>query len=1166
MKHWLSPDRLRNLADFLLPALLVAAILAAAALFGYARIADSTDEIERDTQQRLDRIAEVVEFIAMLNSMHAELHGIVAQREASAPDTTASAPAEPTLGNRLTELESRFDAMGAWVGDAAAHSRAKANLRTYRALVLTLLGADAHEGHEAVSDLAHAEPLHDEFLRYTNTLVTEVAADTARANADDLRRIQARLDQDLTGSLAVIVLALALAVMLAMRLAEHRDTLAQAVRRLADDELAPEHFEALARLGNKKGDRLGGLAQALIHLREARCTQKDNETLFRAVIEQAPCAIELVDPVSLRFLHANAYSRQALGYTEAELRKRTVMDIQAELPQEGIASLAQQALSAGALHFDTVHRASDGRLFDASVRLRAINLDGRDYLLGIWQDVSAERQAKQALEKFSLAIEQSPNAVVITDTDARIEYVNEAFVQTSGFTREEAVGANPRLLKSGRTAQRVYAEMWAALTQGETWRGELINRRKDGSEFIEQAHISPIRQPDGRITHYLAIKQDVTEKCRLIDELERHRSHLEQLVAERSTELLAARNAAEVANDAKSEFLANMSHEIRTPLNAIIGLGHLLARDLREDDQKARVTKITAAARHLLQIINDILDLSKIEAGRLDLEVNDFDPAAMLEGTLELVREQAEQKGLELSLALEALPPRVRGDALRLGQIVLNFASNAVKFTAQGSVTVSAHVISAQGEQLRVRFEVTDTGIGIDQDQSRRIFQPFEQADPSTTRKYGGTGLGLAISRRLAELMGGRIGVESAPGKGSTFWVEVPLQARPGGDPQPGAAARATVCGEGRRLLGRRILLAEDNPVNREVAATILRETGATVDTAENGQEAVDMAKASHYDLILMDLQMPVMDGITATRLLRSSDAFRDLPIVAMTANAFAEDRKLCIDAGMNDHIPKPVEPDVLCEKVARWVPTATPGADLPTATPGHATTRERDSDLGDPLACLAGIHELDVAAGLHYVLGERQIYLGLLRLFVEGGYGKQLQDAVDAGNTDALRRTAHAIKGSAATIGATALSKAAAELEARVASGSPDAAESVHHGALREAGNALAARTIAFCEALEGATRAGADEAGNHAVRADEVLADTNAAHTAEVLATLEHQLTLGDISVRELLKTHRGMLRAVFRERFTRFEHRVGDFDFEAALVELRAANEARERPRPD
>ena len=540
MMHLPSRDQLRNLADFLLPILLMAAILIATSLFGYARMNDALLDIERDTHHRLDQVAEVIAFSELLDRSRTELRGIVAARQGAPRDPATRARDALRLDNRLAELESRFDAIGAWTSDPEAHARASGNLKAYRNVVLTLLEADVRGPDAVMNDLVHTAPLHDEFVRYAGTLINMTAARAAEDNANTVHLIQRRLDVDMAASLVVIACALALAFTIANRLAARRQTLAEAVHRLSRDELEPEHYEAIARLAEKRGSRLGKLAQAMLGFREIRIAQKDNETLLKAVVEQAPCAIEVVDPVSLRFLQANAYSRQVLGYSEAELRRRGVPDIHATLGRAQLEALVQDILARRSAQFDAVHRASDGRLFDASVHVRVINLHGRDYLLGIWQDVSAERETRRKLEKFSQAIEQSPNAVLITDTEARIEYVNDAFTQTSGYTREEVLGRNPRLLKSGKTPREVYTAMWTALTRGEAWRGELVNQRKDGVEYIELAQISPIRQPDGRITHYLAIKQDITEKRRMIEELERHRHHLEQLVAERSTELLAA--------------------------------------------------------------------------------------------------------------------------------------------------------------------------------------------------------------------------------------------------------------------------------------------------------------------------------------------------------------------------------------------------------------------------------------------------------------------------------------------------------------------------------------------------------------------------------------------------------------------------------------------------
>jgi PAS domain S-box-containing protein len=539
--------------------------------------------------------------------------------------------------------------------------------------------------------------------------------------------------------------------------------------------------------------------------------------------------------------------------------------------------------------------------------------DGGTVLRIALGDVSERRAAEELLRKLAKALEQSPESVAITDIAGRIEYVNEAFINITGYRREEVIGQNPRILSSGKTPPETYVALWQALTHGHPWKGEFRNRRRDGTEYVEFAIITPLRQPDGSITNYVAVKEDITDKKRLAVELDEHRHHLEELVARRTAELVAARQQAEAANQSKSAFLANMSHEIRTPMNAIIGMINLLRRAGVTAEQAERLDKIDSAGKHLLTIINDILDLSKIEAGRLQLESTDFPLSAILDNVASIIAQTAEDKGLHVEIQRDAVPQWLHGDPTRLRQSLLNYAGNAVKFTQKGSVILRARLLEESGDDLVVRFEVADTGVGIAAEEQARLFRAFEQADSSTTRKYGGTGLGLALTERFARLMGGAAGVDSTPGTGSTFWFTARLK-KPERQqylaPAPALSDAEHLLRQG--YLGRHVLVVDDEPINREIADILLHDSGLVVGQAEDGNEAVTMASNTSYAAILMDMQMPHLDGMEATRQIRKLPGYRDTPIIAMTANAFAEDKARCLAAGMNDFLIKPFAPESL--------------------------------------------------------------------------------------------------------------------------------------------------------------------------------------------------------------------------------------------------------------
>jgi len=647
-------------------------------------------------------------------------------------------------------------------------------------------------------------------------------------------------------------------------------------------------------------------------------------------------------------------------------------------------------------------------------------------VLGIAHDITARTRNEERLRKLSLAVEQSANAVVITDRDSTIDYVNQRFTEMTGYSRDDVIGKTPRILHSGQTPKETYVQLWDALMKGKSWSGEFINLRKNGEKYFESAVITPLRDKDGTVTHFVAIKEDITDKKQIERELINHRLHLEELVKNRTVELESAKLQAETANRAKSTFLANMSHEIRTPMNAIIGFAHLISRHIKDEEPQEMVSKIIRSGKHLLGIINDILDLSKIEEEALILEETTFLTSAIIDNVCSMIQDPIFHKGLELIVnndpELDTLP--VIGDPLRLRQILVNYLGNAVKFTEKGRIILNTVVSQKRAHDVKLRFEVQDTGIGISDEQKVFVFDSFVQADSLTTRKHGGTGLGLAISRQLARMMGGDTGVDSELGKGSTFWFTAVLKR---GDAKD---IKAEICEALTKLRDNaRVLLVEDNEINQEVAKNILERFGLSVDTALNGRVACRKVDTNQYDLILMDMQMPVMDGLEASRKIREMLNGTRVPIVALTANAFEEDRKRCLEAGMNGFVAKPFEPEQLHAVLARWIP----GRDeIKDHFYGDDALKKSNLGKND------GVHShIDQKTGLKYVK-KIEIYQKMLENFLvqQADVPVRIQTALKDKDMDSVRRMAHSLKGSAGTLGMHELQKVAASYEKLVRNG----------------------------------------------------------------------------------------------------------------------------------
>ncbi len=883
-----------------------------------------------------------------------------------------------------------------------------------------------------------------------------------------------------------------------------------------------------------------------------------------------------------------------------------------------------------------------------------------------YQRISAERDAqRQQLHIANAeqkAIVDSATSGIALIKDRIIERANRQLHTITGWSPWELVGQPTHVWYTDEAAWQndentLYEPVW----RGETSTREMQMRRRDGSSFWARLTGRAV-DADDRSRGSVWIIDDITVEHAAIEEMRK------------------ARALAEEAARMKSDFLANMSHEIRTPMNAIIGTAYLALKTNPSARQRDYLKKIQASSQILLGIINDILDLSKIEAGKLVVERTGFELQQVLDSVTNLVAEKAAGKGLELIVNIASdVPANLVGDPLRLGQVLTNYVNNAVKFTEHGEIEISVAVDHAKGNDLFLRFAVRDTGIGLTDEQKNRLFQNFEQADTSTTRKYGGTGLGLSIAKQLAELMGGAVGVDSEFGKGSTFWFTARLgrgkrkRSKPllnpamrgcrvlladdsdtarevigemlrsltfdvtavaSGDAAIAEIARSDAIGEryevalldwrmaeldgiatarkiralnlekpprlviisayGRdelfhaaeaagienvlikplspsllfdtivnqgateheeateespteseietrlaSIAGARVLLVEDNDMNQQMASELLGSVGLNVELAENGRIAVEKVQAQEFDVVLMDMQMPEMDGITATREIRKLPQYAELPIVAMTANAMEGDREKCLAAGMQDHVAKPIDPDTLWRALLRWIK---PREGLPAGSP----TAPRPGAAKEEEWTLPEIAGIDTAQGLKRAIGKGSLYLAMLRKFLDGQADTpaQVSSALDADDWQLAERLAHTLKGTAGNIGANAIQEAAAKLEAAIAAHTDRA----KIDALLADLNRPLDETIA---ALRAALPA---EASVNAAAADPAELRQQVARLAELLAD-------DDAEASELLVAHANLFQAAFGKDYALIADAIARFDFEKALAALHAARAGKE-----
>lgn len=760
-------------------------------------------------------------------------------------------------------------------------------------------------------------------------------------------------------------------------------------------------------------------------------------------------------------------------------------------------------------------------------------------LSGINIDITDRKQTAEELEKYRLHLEELvetrtielrrqshsvqalidnlPHMAWMKDKSGCFVAINRAFAESTGHEIENLLGKTDLQIWPLAEAERYRDEDQQVISQRQPMTfEESITSIPDS---LYETFKAPIFDTDGSVLGTVGFSRDIKPQ------------------REMEAELARRAEAAETATRAKSAFLANMSHEIRTPMNAIIGLTYLLRQNTFATEQNERLSKIDNAAQHLLSIINDILDLSKIEAGRMELEITNFSLGALLDHIRSMLNDQAVSKGLIIILEGDHTPQWLRGDSTRLRQALLNYGSNAVKFSQKGAIYLRTQLLEDNSDGLLIRFEVRDSGIGIAKENLSSLYEAFSQADISTTRKYGGTGLGLAITKRLANLMGGDAGVESIVDQGSTFWFTARLQRGQGVMPVEDEVkvVQAKVLLR-QHYTGARILLVEDNPINQEVVLEMLGDLGLEVDTAGNGLVALEKIAKQPYDLVLMDMQMPVMDGLEATKALRAQAVYSKLPILALTANAFEEDRKHCLEAGMNDYVPKPVGPELLYAKLLRWLPSNF------NPLPGGA---DRQNVAGTDVMLtdvnqFESIEGLDSAQLLQMVKGDLTKFRRFLTMFADSHSDDMTQvlEALASNQFDRAKNLAHGLKGVAGVLGATQILQTASELEQALR----------QETALDECIKLAKACDLAIRQLVRAISALPEESSMQIAPTAVDPL------RARQVLEELEILLLESNARASVLVRQSVDVLEQLLGKRYADFARRIDAFDYEEALSMLR------------